>query len=156
MQNINFMQYQSKLVLNLIKKSLYIGYLSDSNLDLLRVGKQENAIVALNVDDATEYWKSIWLKKALADRNDMDQFVHFEKKNEIDQSTFMRNSDLDQGEYMAGDQQEFFWVIFDTSTRPQYYQDVHNILALPEGFVYRYDYRTSQMSPSAVQAATST
>jgi hypothetical protein len=33
-----------------------------------------------------------------------------------------------------------FWVIFDTCTRPEYYQDVHNILALPTGSIVRYNY----------------
>ena len=56
---------------------------------------------------------------------------------------------------MSDEQQEFFWIIFDTCTRPQYYQDVHNILALPEGSIYRYEYRVSHMSPLAIQAATS-
>jgi hypothetical protein len=33
-----------------------------------------------------------------------------------------------------------FWVIFDTCTRPEYYLDVHNILALPYGSIVRYNY----------------
>lgn len=33
-----------------------------------------------------------------------------------------------------------FWVIFDTCTRPEYYQDVHNLLALPKGSIITYNY----------------
>jgi hypothetical protein len=33
-----------------------------------------------------------------------------------------------------------FWIIFDTCTRPEYYQDVHNILALPKNSIVRYNY----------------
>jgi hypothetical protein len=43
-----------------------------------------------------------------------------------------------------------FWVIFDTSTKRDYYRDVHNILAMPAGSIYRYDYRTKYFSPSAL------
>lgn len=34
-----------------------------------------------------------------------------------------------------------FWVIFDTCTRTEYYQDVHNILSLPEGSIIKYNYQ---------------
>ena len=46
-----------------------------------------------------------------------------------------------------------FWVIFDTCTEPDYYQDVHNVLALPRGATVRYEYREQWLSPAAVQAA---
>jgi len=32
-------------------------------------------------------------------------------------------------------------VIWDTCTRPEYYQDLHNVMALPNGALVRYDYR---------------
>jgi hypothetical protein len=31
-------------------------------------------------------------------------------------------------------------VVFDTSTLPEYYKDVHTIIALPRGYVVTYDY----------------
>jgi hypothetical protein len=34
-----------------------------------------------------------------------------------------------------------FWVLFDTATLPDYYADVHKLLALPSGSAIRYDYR---------------
>lgn len=43
-----------------------------------------------------------------------------------------------------------FWVIFDSSTKREYYQDVHNLLAMPAGSVIPYDYRTKYFSPSAL------
>lgn len=43
-----------------------------------------------------------------------------------------------------------FWVIFDTSTRREYYRDVHNVLAMPAGSIIPYDYRTKYFSPSAL------
>ncbi len=46
-----------------------------------------------------------------------------------------------------------FWVIFDTCTRPEYYQDVHNLLALPEGAVMRYEYRDKYLSERALRLA---
>jgi hypothetical protein len=33
-----------------------------------------------------------------------------------------------------------FWIIFDTCTRIEYYQDVHNLLCLPSGSILRYNY----------------
>ena len=72
----------SRDVLKLIKKSIYIGYLSENNLDLLKVGKQKNAVIALGVDDALGYWKSVWLQKAIADENRMKQFIQHKRKQE--------------------------------------------------------------------------
>src|SRR5271167_221309 len=46
-----------------------------------------------------------------------------------------------------------FWVIFDTGTRPEYYQDVHNLLALPKGAVMRYEYRKKYLSERALRWA---
>jgi hypothetical protein len=46
-----------------------------------------------------------------------------------------------------------FWVIFDTCTRPEYYLDVHKLLALPGDATLRYDYRETYLSPSAVAAS---
>ncbi|MCL5286503.1 MAG: hypothetical protein M1453_07265 [Acidobacteria bacterium] len=45
------------------------------------------------------------------------------------------------------------WVIFDTSTRPAYYLDVHNLLALPNGATIRYEYREKYLSDPAKTAA---
>jgi hypothetical protein len=42
-------------------------------------------------------------------------------------------------------------IIFDTSTLPEYYNDVHNILALPPGYVTSYDYSARNVSDSAVE-----
>lgn len=46
-----------------------------------------------------------------------------------------------------------FWVIFDTATKPDYYQDVHNILALPGGAIIRYEYRLDWLSEAAKRHA---
>ncbi len=48
---------------------------------------------------------------------------------------------------------ENFWVIFDTCQYPQYYQDVHNLLALPEGATLRYDYKRKYLSDAAIAIA---
>jgi hypothetical protein len=40
-------------------------------------------------------------------------------------------------------------VVFDTCTRPQYYADVHQLLALPAGAILRYDYQEKYFSPEA-------
>jgi hypothetical protein len=47
-----------------------------------------------------------------------------------------------------------FWVIFDTSTRRDYYRDVHNLLALPSGSTIRYDYNQNHLSAAALEEAT--
>jgi len=39
------------------------------------------------------------------------------------------------------DDESRLWAIFDTCTKPHYYQDVHNLLAAPQGWVLRYEYR---------------
>lgn len=46
-----------------------------------------------------------------------------------------------------------FWVIFDTSTRRDYYRDVHNLLALPPGSTIRYDYNERHLSAAAAAEA---
>jgi hypothetical protein len=46
-----------------------------------------------------------------------------------------------------------FWVIFDTSTKRDYYRDVHNLLALPPGATIRYDYNQNHLSASALEEA---
>jgi hypothetical protein len=43
-------------------------------------------------------------------------------------------------------------LIFDTSTKRDYYRDVHNIAALPVGATIRYDYRTNLFSGAALAA----
>jgi hypothetical protein len=40
-------------------------------------------------------------------------------------------------------------IVFDTSTLPEYYDDVHRILALPAGHVVTYDYSSGNVSPAA-------
>jgi hypothetical protein len=45
-----------------------------------------------------------------------------------------------------------FWVLFDTATRPEYYQDVHKVLALPEGALLEYEYRDIRMEAEAIVA----
>lgn len=45
--------------------------------------------------------------------------------------------------------EETFWVIFDTCTKPDYYADVHKLLALPQGWVLRYDYRRKYLDDRA-------
>ncbi|MDC7693870.1 hypothetical protein PQU94_06190 [Asticcacaulis sp. DXS10W] len=42
-------------------------------------------------------------------------------------------------------------IIFDTSTLPEYYNDVHKILALPKGHVVTYDYSARHISEAAQQ-----
>jgi hypothetical protein len=46
-----------------------------------------------------------------------------------------------------------FWVIFDTSTKRDYYRDVHNLLALPPGSTIRYDYNERHLSAAAIAEA---
>jgi len=46
-----------------------------------------------------------------------------------------------------------FWVIFDTSTKRDYYRDVHNLLALPPGSMIRYDYNERHLSAAALEEA---
>jgi hypothetical protein len=41
-------------------------------------------------------------------------------------------------------------VIFDTSTLPEYYNDVHKIIALPRDYVVTYDYSVKHISADAV------
>lgn len=55
--------------------------------------------------------------------------------------------------FFAGDVVPMFWVIFDTSTKRDYYRDVHNLLALPPGGTIRYDYHRVHLSQSAVAQA---
>lgn len=45
-----------------------------------------------------------------------------------------------------------FWVFFDTATRPEYYEDVHKVLALPKGALLEYQYRDSRMDDAVVEA----
>jgi hypothetical protein len=45
-----------------------------------------------------------------------------------------------------------FWVIFDTCTRPDYYADVHKLIALPPGWILRYDYRRKYLGQQAEEA----
>jgi hypothetical protein len=46
-----------------------------------------------------------------------------------------------------------FWVIFATSTKRDYYRDVHNLLALPPGATIRYDYNQNHLSTAALSEA---
>jgi hypothetical protein len=46
--------------------------------------------------------------------------------------------------------QSRFWVIFDTCQLSSYYQDVHNLLALPSKSIIRYDYRAAYISEPAL------
>jgi hypothetical protein len=48
-----------------------------------------------------------------------------------------------------------FWVIFDTSTKEAYYQDVHNLLAFPSNTIIRYDYKGVYISDEARKVALS-
>jgi hypothetical protein len=43
-----------------------------------------------------------------------------------------------------------FWVMFDTCQLPEYYLDVHKLLALPAGAIIRYDYRSDYISTEAL------
>jgi hypothetical protein len=43
-----------------------------------------------------------------------------------------------------------FWIIFDTCTRPEYYQDVHNLLCLPSGSILRYNYNKKYFDESSL------
>lgn len=45
-----------------------------------------------------------------------------------------------------------FWVLFDTATVPDYYADVHKLLALPSGAAIRYDYRDVYLTEDAMAA----
>jgi hypothetical protein len=46
-----------------------------------------------------------------------------------------------------------FWVVFDTSTVPSYYRDVHNGLSQPQGTTIRCTYRLSHCTPAALAQA---
>ena len=48
------------------------------------------------------------------------------------------------------------WLIFDICTVPDYYADPLNILALPKGWVYVYDYAETQFSVPALELARAT
>jgi hypothetical protein len=52
---------------------------------------------------------------------------------------------------MATSEQIEYLVIFDACTLPEYYNDVHTILALPTGHVYTYDYSNVNVSPEAAE-----
>lgn len=45
-----------------------------------------------------------------------------------------------------------FFVVFDTSTHAAYYGDVHQVLALPEGAVIRYEYKRRLCQGDAARA----
>jgi hypothetical protein len=45
-----------------------------------------------------------------------------------------------------------FFVVFDTCTHARYYGDVHEVLALPEGSVIRYEYKRSLFKADAANA----
>jgi hypothetical protein len=45
-----------------------------------------------------------------------------------------------------------FFVVFDTCTHAAYYGDVHQVLALPEGAVIRYEYKRRLFQPDAARA----
>jgi hypothetical protein len=44
-----------------------------------------------------------------------------------------------------------FFVVFDTCTHARYYGDVHEVLALPQGAVIRYEYKRRLFKPDAAQ-----
>lgn len=46
-----------------------------------------------------------------------------------------------------------FWVIFDVSQLADYYEDVHNVIALPPGATIRYDYHRNYLTDMAIQLA---
>lgn len=50
---------------------------------------------------------------------------------------------------------KWIWVVFDTSQYQKYYRDVHDLLAMPRGWVFRYNYRETQMSVDALRSAAS-
>jgi len=45
-----------------------------------------------------------------------------------------------------------FFVVFDTCTHARYYSDVHEVLAMPEGGIIRYEYKRSLFKPDASAA----
>jgi hypothetical protein len=45
-----------------------------------------------------------------------------------------------------------FFVVFDTCTHARYYSDVHEVLAMPEGGIIRYEYKRSLFKPDAAAA----
>jgi hypothetical protein len=44
------------------------------------------------------------------------------------------------------------FVVFDTCTHARYYSDVHEVLAMPEGGIIRYEYKRSLCKPDAAAA----
>lgn len=42
------------------------------------------------------------------------------------------------------------WVMFDTATKVDYYSDVHTMLAYPQGYYYKYEYRKEYVSQNAI------
>lgn len=50
---------------------------------------------------------------------------------------------------MTLDREDQVLVLFDTATRPEYYQDVHKVLAAPRGALLSYEYRESKISAEA-------
>jgi hypothetical protein len=45
-----------------------------------------------------------------------------------------------------------FFIVFDTCTHARYYGDVHEVLAMPEGGIIRYEYKRSLFKPDAAAA----
>jgi hypothetical protein len=45
------------------------------------------------------------------------------------------------------------WILFDTATRPEYYGDVHEVIALPAGALITYQYRKHRLTEAAIAAA---
>jgi hypothetical protein len=45
-----------------------------------------------------------------------------------------------------------FFVVFDTCTHPDYYRDVHQVLALPKGTVIPYEYKRYHYNSDAAEA----
>ena len=46
-----------------------------------------------------------------------------------------------------------YWVIFDTCSVPEYYRDLHTVLASPSGAVVRYSYRAKYLTEEAIELA---
>lgn len=48
---------------------------------------------------------------------------------------------------------DFYWLIFDSAVRPEYYLDVHNLLAQPAGSTIKYNYNKDLFSSDGLKQA---
>jgi hypothetical protein len=78
-------------ILRANRKGIYVGYLSEENIELLRPNPDPDIVprLQLSVDSLTEYWKDRWLHKALTTRQDLLDNARQFKQWDAGLSTFL-------------------------------------------------------------------